>query len=68
MSALRPVDYFQIASTVLFLFLGGAVLARTALMHIAEPTPYLVGAAFVLLSLHRGRFIIRALRQWRAPR
>jgi len=58
---LRPIDRFQIATTVVIGALGCLILARAALSH-APIDSYGLGAAFLGYALYRARFIVRVLR------
>ncbi len=61
MRALRPLDYFQIATTALMALLGALILLRSFAR--AAPLPsYLIGLAFLGYGLYRARFVLRALR------
>jgi hypothetical protein len=60
MSGLRTRDWFQIATTGLFLVLGLAIIVRAGVLR-APLLAYVVGLVFVGLGVHRARFIVRAL-------
>ena len=62
MTRLRPLDCFQIITTVLFLALGAAILVRAAALQITSVLAYVVGAGFATLGLYRAHFILRVLR------
>jgi hypothetical protein len=62
MTRLRPLDCFQIITTVLFLALGATILVRAALLRVPAVLAYVVGMVFVGLGIYRARFILRALR------
>jgi len=53
---------FQIATTILFIVVGGLMLVRTAVCH-GPMQAYVVGASFVAFGVYRARFIVRALRR-----
>jgi hypothetical protein len=61
MSGLRATDWFQIATTALFVVLGVAIMMRAAMLQ-APLLAYVVGCVFVGLGIHRVRFVVRALR------
>jgi len=62
MSPLRPLDYFQIATTGLLVLLGAIILVRSHALAAAAPG-YLIGLGFLGYGLYRARFIVRALRR-----
>jgi hypothetical protein len=61
MTRLRPLDCFQIITTVLFLVLGAAILMRAAALQITSVLAYVVGAGFAALGLYRAHSILRFL-------
>jgi hypothetical protein len=61
MSRLRPLDYFQIATTALLVVLGLIILIRSRALGAPAPS-YAIGLAFLAYGVYRGSFILRALR------
>ena len=61
MTRLRPLDYFQIITTCLFVALGVVIVVRGASAG-AGALAYVVGLVFVGLGAHRLRFVLRAFR------
>ena len=64
MSRLRPLDYFQTATTALLVVLGLIILVRARALGAPAPS-YVIGLTFFAYGVYRARFILRALREAR---
>ncbi len=63
MKPLRPIDYFQMATTFLFLALGAILAVRSSLQEIWMGSA--VGAVMFFYGVWRTKAIARALREVR---